>query len=82
MIHSGLFGMRFEPAGIRFAPTLPADWGNAFLSNLFYRGRPLEVVLRGKGTQVADFRINGKPATEPLLPAVAEGPRQVEIVLS
>ena len=82
MIHYGLFGMQFEPAGIRFAPTLPEDWGNATLSNLLYRGQPLEVALRGKGARVGQFRINGKVATEPLLPAVAQGPRRVEILLA
>jgi len=60
MIHYGLFGMQFEPAGIRFAPTVPADWGPAILSNLFYRGSRLRIALRGKGTRVGEFRIDGK----------------------
>lgn len=81
MVFYGLFGMDFEPGGIRFAPTLPAAWGEVSLGDLRYRDMTLTVTVKGEGNAVRGFEINGKPATEPFLSGRLHGEQHVTILL-
>lgn len=58
MLHNGVFGVRFDPDGLRFAPSLPDGWGQVRLSALPYRDATLDVKLNGQGN-----RSGGSPST-------------------
>jgi glycogen debranching enzyme len=81
MIFYGLFGMDFETGGIRFAPTLPAAWGEVRLGDLRYKDMTLTVTLKGEGNAIRSFEINGKSATEPFVSGHLHGEQHVTILL-
>ncbi|USX54696.1 glycosyl hydrolase family 65 protein [Lentzea sp. HUAS12] len=81
MVHTGLFGLRHTEAGLSFAPTLPAGWGEVTLRNLRYRDADLTIRLRGAGTTISSVRIDGRPARAEV-PATLRGAHTVEITLT
>jgi glycogen debranching enzyme len=81
MIFYGMFGMDFQPDGIRFAPTLPAAWGEVRLGGLRYKGMTLHITLKGEGNAIRSFEINGKSATEPFVSGSLQGEQHVTILL-
>ncbi|WP_439379801.1 MGH1-like glycoside hydrolase domain-containing protein [Amycolatopsis lexingtonensis] len=81
MVHSGLFGLRFGPRGLAFAPTLPSGWGDVTLRHLRYRAADLTVTLRGAGTVIRSVTLDGRPAPAEL-PATLAGAHTVEITLT
>ena len=81
MLYSGLFGLRFTPSALSFAPTLPAAWGPVTLSGLHYRAAVLSVTLNGSGTHIARFLYDGQPLAHPIIPATATGSHTVAITL-
>ena len=82
MIHTGLFGLTFTDRGLTFAPGLPAGWGDVTLRNLSYRAANLTISLRGAGTRVSSFTIDGKPAPGNAVPATLSGSHTVAITLT
>ncbi|HSU14589.1 MGH1-like glycoside hydrolase domain-containing protein [Longimicrobium sp.] len=75
-----LFGMRFRPDRLAFAPMVPPAYaGERTLSNLRYRGAILTVTVRGSGDGVASMRIDGRPAERAEFPATLTGEHTVEI---
>jgi hypothetical protein len=82
MIHTGLFGLTFTDRGLTFAPGLPAGWGDVTLRNLSYRAANLTISLRGAGTKVSSFTIDGKPAPGNAVPATLSGSHTVAITLT
>ena len=81
MIFYGLFGMDFETGGIRFAPTLPAAWGEVRLGELRYKDMTLHITLKGEGNAIRSFEINGKSATEPFVSGDLRGEQKITILL-
>ncbi|TCC24388.1 glycosyl hydrolase family 65 protein [Kribbella sindirgiensis] len=81
MMHSGLFGLRFDDAGLTFAPTLPAGWGDVTLSGLRYRDARLTVKLHGSGTAIRSFELDGSPVQEHGVPASVHGDHTIDIQL-
>jgi glycogen debranching enzyme len=82
MVLLGLVGMRFDTDGVRFQPCVPKGISSVDLRNLNYRKVNLEVTIRGTGTKVKQCLINGKEAGDHRLPARAEGPQKVAILLT
>lgn len=82
MIHTGLFGLTFTDRGLTFAPDLPAGWGDVTLRNLSYRNANLTIALRGAGTQVGSFTIDGRPAPGNTVPATLSGSHTIAITLT
>jgi lysophospholipase L1-like esterase len=80
-IHTGLFGMSFEPDGLHLKPTLPADWGAAELSNLPYRQMRLTIRLSGTGTRIRKATLDGAKLANSVVPPDLTGPHRVEIEL-
>ncbi len=80
MIYHGLFGMDFTEGGIRFAPVVPDRFQELTLNNVKYRDALLRIVVKGHGTKVQRFRLDGK-ATKPLFPASTGGSHEIEIVM-
>ena len=81
MIHYGLFGMTFTPAGISFAPNLPPSWGSVRLSGLHYRQAILDIRLSGSGRRVAEFKVDGELVTKPVIASALKGDHLIEIVM-
>ncbi len=82
MIHTGLFGLTFTDRGLVFAPDLPAGWGDVTLRNLHYRDATLTIALRGAGTKVGSFTIDGRPAPGNAVPATLTGEHTIAITLT
>ncbi len=81
MIYTGLFGLRPEPAGLRFTPTLPSGWGPVTLSGVRYRRATLTIRLLGEGTAVRAFKLDGKPVLDQRVSANLDGAHEVVIEL-
>lgn len=81
MIFNGLFGMSFSETGINFSPVIPTQYPNLRLLNLLYRDAVLNISVKGQGTNVVSFTVNGK-STKPFIPANAEGIQNIEIVMN
>ena len=81
MIYYGLFGMDFQPDGIRFAPTLPAEWGEVRLTDLSYRDMNLNITAKGSGNVIRGFEINGKACKEPFVSCRLAGVQDIAIRL-
>ncbi|TCC30876.1 MGH1-like glycoside hydrolase domain-containing protein [Kribbella speibonae] len=81
MMHTGLFGLRFDDDGLTFAPTLPAGWGDVTLSGLRYRDARLTVKLHGSGTVIRSFELDGRPTPDHGVPASPHGDHTIEIQL-
>ncbi|MEV6638860.1 glycosyl hydrolase family 65 protein [Amycolatopsis sp. NPDC051371] len=82
MIHTGLFGLTFTDRGLTFAPDLPAGWGDVTLRNLSYRNANLTITLRGAGTRVGSFTIDGRPAPGNAVPATLSGSHTIVITMT
>jgi len=59
MVTNGLFGLRFEPGGLRLEPTLPGGWSGVALSGIRYRAATLDITLRGRGTKLRTLVLDG-----------------------
>ena len=81
MIYSELFGMKFAPNSLTFAPSLPAEWGSVKLTGVHYRSAMLAITLQGRGSQITRFLYDGKPLTRPAVPSQATGSHDIVITL-
>ena len=81
MIYHGLFGMAFEPDGVRFAPVVPEQFQQLTLSNVKYRDAQFGIVIKGSGTRVRQFKLDGKAQRKPFFPASSKGPHEIEILM-
>jgi hypothetical protein len=78
-----LFGMRFRPDGLAFAPVVPPAYaGERTLTNLRYRGAVLTVIVRGSGDGVARARLDGRPLARAEVPATLTGAHTIEIAMN
>ena len=80
-----LFGINFEPDGIRFSPAVPRALADTrTLSNFPYRGGRLNITVSGYGDKVASLTLNGKTLDpEKTVPASRlKGDCNIEIRLS
>lgn len=59
MVLNGIFGMRFDPKGLRFEPLVPNGWSGAKLSGIAYRGATLDLTVKGTGTRLASVKLDG-----------------------
>ncbi|MBN2807843.1 MAG: hypothetical protein JXR22_14390, partial [Prolixibacteraceae bacterium] len=83
MVHRVFTGMHFEVDGIRFQPVVPKAYGGTrTLSNFSYRNSHLDIVVKGHGTEIEAFMLDGEPMEEPFIPATMEGKHRVEILLA
>ena len=59
LVHLGLFGLRYGPDGLRFAPCVPARLAGATLRGFPYRGAVLDLTVIGSGTRVVSITLDG-----------------------
>jgi hypothetical protein len=81
MVYHGLFGMAFEADGVRFAPVVPERFQELTLSNVKYRDAQLHIAVKGAGTRVRQFKLDGKTQRKPFFPASNKGPHEIEILM-
>ncbi len=60
MVHLGLFGLRYGPDGLRFAPCVPARLAGAALRGYPYRAAVLDLTVTGSGTRVVSNTLDGE----------------------
>ncbi|MFG1912065.1 hypothetical protein [Kribbella sp. NPDC048928] len=82
LVHEGLFGLEFGTDGIMFRPTVPAAYaGEWALQQLRYRGATLDITLRGEGTNISTFSLDGEPQQAPHLSATLTGHHHIDITV-
>ena len=81
MIYHGLFGIHFEPCGLRFAPVVPERFQQLSLANFKYREATLQIVVKGRGTAIETFLLDGQAQKEPAFPAACRGEHKIEILM-
>jgi glycogen debranching enzyme len=77
----GIFGIRMEEDGIRFAPCVPAFLKDSSVRCLVIWGKKFHVTLSGFGTEVAEMTVNGKTVDTARL-SYADAEENNEIVLT
>lgn len=81
MTHKVLFGMDFEPDGLRFSPFVPEEMdGTRRLENFRYRNAVLDITLVGAGNTVDKFTVDDNES-EPFIPADIKGSHKIVITL-
>jgi len=80
MIYHGLFGMDFQENGVRFSPVVPERFEQLTLRNLKYRHSQLRLLVKGHGTGVRSFKVDGKPQG-PFFDAAKADPHEIEILM-
>jgi hypothetical protein len=81
MVYHGLFGMAFEENGVRFAPVVPERFQELTLSDAKYRDAQLHLVIKGAGTPVRQYKLDGKRQRKPFFPASSTGQHEIEILM-
>ena len=81
MIFRCIMGMEFKPNGIHFAPFVPsALTGDKTIEGFKYRNANLKVTVKGTGSQVKSFTINGQEDSSCTLPSNVAG--DIEVVIT
>ena len=78
LVFYGIFGMQFEPEGLRFQPTLPKGLGSVELSDVPYRNAILNI--RVEHGEVAGLYLNDERVEANLLPGSLDGTLNVRVV--
>ncbi|MDO5447212.1 MAG: hypothetical protein Q4F34_05500 [Prevotellaceae bacterium] len=66
--------------GLAFAPIGMTDGSSIKINDVRYRNAVLDITVKGKGSKVASFMVNGK-STKPFIPSSANGHLAIEITL-
>lgn len=83
MIFRGIMGMEFTTEGIKFSPFVPKSLtGDKTLEGFHYRNADLTVTVKGTGTEIKSFTINGKEEPSHMLPASASGHNDIVITMT
>ena len=81
MIYSGVFGISLNEHGIGFSPCVPAKLNDIRLSGLKYQNMLLNIRIRGNGTKIKTFRVNGLELEAPFISKDNRGIQSIEIIL-
>jgi hypothetical protein len=81
MIYHGLFGMNFQPDGIQFAPVVPEQFSQLSLTDVQYRNCHLKISVKGHGTEISEFKLDGQTQPKPFFAGSGSGDHQIEITL-
>jgi beta-glucosidase len=84
MVYQGLFGMRFEDAGLRLQPLVPASLGirSMTLRGLKYRHAELNITVTGVGGRILRCSLDGVLQKSALVSSTLIGKHEVEITLA
>lgn len=80
--HKILFGIHFEKDGLAFAPFVPkALAAERTLTGFRYRNATLDITVRGYGSEIKSFTLNGKEH-KPFIPANIRGNNKIVITMA
>lgn len=80
--HKILFGIHFEKDGLAFAPFVPkALAAERTLTGFRYRNATLDITVRGYGSEIRSFTLNGKEH-KPFIPANIRGNNKIVITMA
>lgn len=80
--HKILFGIHFEKDGLLFAPFVPkALAAERTLTGFRYRNATLDITVRGYGSEIRSFTLNGKEH-KPFIPANIKGNNKIVITMA
>lgn len=80
--HKILFGIHFEKDGLTFAPFVPkALAAERTLTGFRYRNATLDITVRGYGSEIKSFTLNGKEH-KPFIPANIKGNNKIVITMA
>ena len=83
IVYRIFFGMEMNEKGMTFSPVIPSWMGDEIrLTDFKYRKAVLDITVRGKGSEVASIKVNGRTKKAGyVLPAGARGKYRIEIVM-
>lgn len=77
-----LFGIHFETDGLHFSPFVPESLaGERSLDGFRYRDAVLNITVRGFGSKIESFTVNGKEQADALIPTDAKGNYDIVITM-
>ncbi len=77
-----LFGINFEPKGLAFKPFVPkALGGTRTLDNFKYRNATLSITVKGFGSEIKSFTLNGKEH-KPFISGDIKGDNRIVITMA
>ncbi len=83
MVYRIFAGMQFEPDKIKFHPVIPEEYGgDHIIKNFKYRNALLNIRIRGYGTKINSFTVNGKEQTLPEISGDISGNYNIEIKMA
>ncbi len=78
-----IFGMHFEPDKITLNPVIPESFkGTYTLKNFKYREGTWQITVTGFGDRIGSFKVDGKEATDQVIPSATTGNHNIEIVMN
>ena len=81
MIHFGIAGIRIENDGISFSPYLPDNVHYLKLKNICYRQSELEIIIKGNGSKIKSFLLNGVKQVSHEISSKIKGSNEIFIEL-
>lgn len=81
MVHEGLLGMRFMSDGISFHPHLPDNTQMVQLAGVHYRNANFTITIKGKGSHIKSFKLNGKQQEKAFVSSSVKGNLSIFIEL-
>ncbi|TGE29875.1 alpha-L-rhamnosidase-related protein [Hymenobacter metallicola] len=82
LVYKGLFGMDFQPNGLRFQPFVPqALQGTRRLTGFRYRQAVLNIEMVGFGNRIDRITLDGQQLPDATVPAALTGTHTVQIKL-
>ena len=82
LILMGLLGMRFSTGGISFKPVIPRGISEVRLENLSYRDMVLNISIKGQGTSIKRFMVNGLEMQDCIIRSGENGIKEIQIDLA
>ena len=83
MIYRVIAGMEFAADGISFNPFVPAALsGDKTIAGFRYRDAVLDIVVKGVGSEIKSFSIDGVEKDEYFFPATESGPHSIVITMA
>jgi len=83
MVYRVFCGMTFETNALTFNPAVPEVYGGIKnISGFRYRKSELDITIKGYGTQIKSFLLDGNKSNSNSIPGNLQGKHSVEIVLS
>jgi len=78
-IYNGVIGLRFNENALVFMPYLPEGVEHIELKDLAYRNSILKITIKGKGSTVKTFTVDGRAQKNHLLASTIQGRHEVYI---